>query len=123
MRHAGTIDEIARQSVLEGKVKGAARRAMTAALAIRFTLLMTLTPDADYAEVMAVLLGDLPLVPWQRPCAADRDGRRHLAGSARPAPLERLRDRRWPGSTPSTASGITGRWPRAAWRCARSTGR
>src|ERR1700758_1422636 len=37
---AGTIDEIARQSVLQGKVKGAARRAMTPALAIRFTLLM-----------------------------------------------------------------------------------
>jgi hypothetical protein len=35
--------------------------------AIRLTLLMTLMPDADYAEVMAALLGDLPLVPWQRP--------------------------------------------------------
>jgi hypothetical protein len=34
---AGTIDEIARQSVLEGKVKGTARRAMTPALAIRLT--------------------------------------------------------------------------------------
>ncbi len=91
---AGTIDEIARQSVLEGKVKGAARRAMTAALAIRFTLLMTLTPDAGYAEVMALLLGDLPLVPWQRPyqvpTATVACTWREALG---PRPLERLRDR------------------------------
>jgi hypothetical protein len=63
--NGGTIDEIARQPVLEGKVNGAARRALTPALAVRFTLL-TLTPDADYAEVMALLLGDLPLVPGHR---------------------------------------------------------
>jgi hypothetical protein len=50
-----------------GKVKGVARRAMTPALAIRFTLLMTLMPDADYPEVMAALLGDLAAMPWQRP--------------------------------------------------------
>ena len=91
---AGTIDEIARQSVLQGKVKGAARRAMTSALTIRFTLLMTLTPDADYAEVMAVLLGDLALVPWQRPYALPTAT---VAGTWRealgPRPLERLRDR------------------------------
>ena len=90
----GTIDEIARQSVLEGKVKGAVRRALTPALAIRFTLLMTLTPDADYAEVMALLLGDLPLVPWQRPyrvpTATVACTWRKALG---PRPLERLRDR------------------------------
>ena len=90
----GTIDEIARQSVLQGKVKGAARRAMTPALGIRFTLLMTLTPDADYAEVMAVLLGDLALVPWQRPYQIPTAT---VAGTWREAlgagPLERLRDR------------------------------
>ena len=63
----GVIDEIARTVLLDGKVKGAARRALTPALAIRLTLLMTLMPDAYYAEVMAALLGDLPLVPWQRP--------------------------------------------------------
>ena len=56
----GVIDEVAATVVLKGKVKGAARRAMTCALAIRFTLLMTLmAADADYAEVMAALLGDL----------------------------------------------------------------
>jgi hypothetical protein len=75
-------------------VKGAARRAMTPALAIRFTLLMTLAPDAGYAEVMDILLGDLVLVPWQRPyrvpTAAVACTWREAIG---PAPLERLRDR------------------------------
>jgi hypothetical protein len=89
----GVIDEIAQTAVLDGRVKGAARRAMTPALAIRFTLLMPLVPDADYTEVMAILLGDLVLVPWQRPCqvptAAVACTWREALG---PAPLERLRD-------------------------------
>ena len=63
----GVIDEIAAQAMLTGKVKGEARRAMTPALTIRATLLMGVLPDADYGEVMAALLGDLVLVPWQRP--------------------------------------------------------
>src|SRR6266545_4282138 len=64
----GVIEEIARSvSLRGGKVKGKARRAMTAALAIRLMLLMTLMPEADYAEVMAALLGELAGVPWQRP--------------------------------------------------------
>src|SRR5271156_4852493 len=63
----GVIGEIAASAVLGGKVKGTARRAMTPALAIRFILLMTLMPDADYAGVMAALAGDLAGVPWQRP--------------------------------------------------------
>jgi hypothetical protein len=90
----GVIDEIARAVTLGGAVKGAARRAMTPALAIRFTLLMTLAPDAGYAEVMDILLGDLVLVPWQRPyrvpTAAVACTWREAIG---PAPLERLRDR------------------------------
>ena len=53
MRQPGVIDKITRTVLLDGKVKGAARRALTPALAIRLTLLMTLMPDADYAEVMA----------------------------------------------------------------------
>jgi hypothetical protein len=89
----GVIDEIARTAVLGGKVKGAARRAMTPALTIRFTLLMTLTPDAGYPEVMDILLGDLVLVPWQRPyrvpTAAAACTWREAIGAA---PLERLRD-------------------------------
>jgi len=63
----GSIDEIAAQATLAGKVKGEVRRAMTAALTIRATVLMGVTPDADYGEVMAALLGDLVLVPWHRP--------------------------------------------------------
>jgi hypothetical protein len=90
---AGTIDEVARQVTLDGRVKGAARRAMSPALAIRFTLLMTLIPDADYAAVMDILLGDLVVVPWQRPyrapTAAVACTWREALGAV---PLERLRD-------------------------------
>jgi hypothetical protein len=89
----GVIDQVAGSAVLGGRVKGAARRAMSPALAIRFTLLMTLAPDAGYAEVLAALLGDLVLVPWQRPyrvpTAAAACTWREALG---PAPLERLRD-------------------------------
>jgi hypothetical protein len=89
----GVIDQVARSVVLGGRVKGAARRAMSAALAIRLTLLMTLVPDAGYTEVMEILLGDLVLVPWQRPCrvptAAVACIWREALGAA---PLERLRD-------------------------------
>jgi len=66
---------------------------MSPALAIRFTLLMTLVPDADYAEVMEVLLGDLVLVPWQRPCQAPTAAAACIWREALgPAPLERLQD-------------------------------
>jgi hypothetical protein len=63
----GVIDEIAARAALSGKVKGKARRSMTAAAAIRATILMALMPDADYAGVLAAVFGDLALVPWQRP--------------------------------------------------------
>jgi hypothetical protein len=89
----GVIDRIARTVTLDGRVKGAARRAMSPALAIRFTLLMTLTPDAGYPEVIGILLGDLALVPWQRPyrvpTAAVACTWREAIG---PAPLEQLQD-------------------------------
>ncbi len=89
----GVIDQVARSAVLGGRVRGTARRAMSPALAIRFTVLMTLTPDADYTEVLEALPGDLVLVPWQRPCrvpaAAAACTWREALG---PAPLERLRD-------------------------------
>ena len=89
------ISEIAASAVLGGKVKGTARRTMTPALAIRFILLMTLMPaDADYAAVMAALLGDLAGVPWQRPyqlpTATVASTWRDALG---PVPLEQLRDR------------------------------
>jgi hypothetical protein len=91
------IDEIARSVTLGGRVKGAAWRAFTPALAVRFTLLMTLMPlmpDAGYPEVAEALIGDLALVAWRRPyrvptAAADCTWREGLG----PVPLERLRDR------------------------------
>ena len=90
---ADVIGHIAAGATLGGKVKGAARRAMTPALAIRLTVLMTLMPDADYAEVLAAMLGDLALVPWQRPYAQPAATVfciwRDALGAA---PLERLRD-------------------------------
>jgi hypothetical protein len=89
----GVIDEIAAATVLTGKVKGKARRSMTTGLAIRFVLLMTLVKDADYAEVLAALLGDLAGVPWRRPFALPTatvacTWRKALG----PAPLQELRD-------------------------------
>jgi hypothetical protein len=54
---------------------------------------MTLVPDADYTAVIETLLGDLVLVPWQRPyrvpTAAVACTWREALG---PVPLERLRD-------------------------------
>ncbi len=90
----GVISEVAASAVLGGTVKGTARRTMTPALAIRFILLMTLMPaDADYAGVMAALLGDLAGVPWQRPyqlpTATVASTWRDALG---PVPLEQLRD-------------------------------
>ncbi|MFI5065215.1 MAG: hypothetical protein ACHP9Z_14750 [Streptosporangiales bacterium] len=90
----GVIDGIAAQATLAGKVKGKARRAMTAALAIRATVLMALMPDADYSEILTALLGDLVLVPWQRPFRVPgpkvmSTWRKALG----PAPLTGLQDR------------------------------
>jgi hypothetical protein len=86
------IGQIAAAVTLTGKVKGAARRAMTPALAIRLVLLMTLLA-ADYAEVMAALIGDLAAVPWQRryalPTATVASTWREAIG---PGPLQELRD-------------------------------
>jgi len=90
---ADVIGHIAAGATLGGKVKGAARRAMTPALAIRLTVLMTLMPDADYAEVLAAMLGDLALVPWQRPYAQPTATVFCIWRAALGAgPLERLRD-------------------------------
>jgi len=63
-------------------------------MVIRLVLLMTLMPGSCYAEAIAALLGDLPLVPWHRryqvPTPAVACTWRDAAG---PAPLEQLRDR------------------------------
>ena len=90
----GVTGEIAGQSTLAGKVKGKARRAMTAALAIRASILMALMPDADYGEVVATLLGDLVLVPWQ--CPFQVPGPKVVStwrAALGPAPLAGLQER------------------------------
>ncbi|MGH3125810.1 MAG: hypothetical protein ACRDND_32945, partial [Streptosporangiaceae bacterium] len=89
----GVISQIAAGLTMQGKVKGTARRAMTPALVIRLTLLMTLLRDADYAEVVAALLGDLALVPWQRPYAlATATVFSTWREAVGPGPLQELRD-------------------------------
>jgi hypothetical protein len=89
----GLIDQLAASVRLCGEVKGVARRAMSPALVIRLVVLMTLMPDADYAEVMAALLGDLVAVPWAGPYRAPTATVvctwRAAVGAA---PLEQLRD-------------------------------
>ncbi len=90
----GVIEEIAAQAALSGKVKGKARRSMTAAAAIRATILMALMPDSDYAGVLAAVFGDLVLIPWQRPFQVPTP---KVLGTWRaalgPAPLARLQAR------------------------------
>ncbi|MGH3303529.1 MAG: hypothetical protein ACRDOK_18000 [Streptosporangiaceae bacterium] len=90
----GVIDQIAAAAALTGKVKGKARRAITAAFAIRASVLMGMMPDADYGEVMTALAGDLVLVPWQRryqvPTGKVLSSWRAAPG---PAPLTELQDR------------------------------
>ena len=61
-----TIGQVA-QVTPRGAIKGTARRAMSIAAAVRGSLLMTLMPDADHAEILAALFGDLAAVPWQAP--------------------------------------------------------
>ena len=89
----GVIGRIAAGVRLDGKVKGQARRAMTVALAIRHTLLMTLMPGSGYADVTQALLGDLAAVPWQQryrlPTATVICTWREAVG---PEPLEQLQD-------------------------------
>ena len=106
----GIIDKVAAGAALEGRVKGTARRAMTAALVIRLVLLMTLMPGSCYAEAITALLGDLPLVPWHRPTGCP------LTRWPAPGGTRQARRRwsscgtgRWPASTLSTASMTTAR--------------
>jgi hypothetical protein len=89
----GTIDEVAAQVMPRGKVKGAARRSMTMAAALRAALLTGLMPQAGYGEILAALFGDLPLVPWHVPFAVPTETVlatwRDAAG---PEPVLRLQD-------------------------------
>ena len=87
------IDEVARSVMLDGRVKGAARRAMTPGAGDPVHPADDPDPGAGYPEVIEALLGDLILLPWQRPyrvpTAAAACTWREALG---PAPLERLRD-------------------------------
>jgi hypothetical protein len=69
----GTIGQVAAQVIPRGKVKGTARRSMTMAAALRAVLLMALMPEAGYGEILAVLFGDLALLPWHVPFAVPTD--------------------------------------------------
>jgi hypothetical protein len=88
-----TVSRLAAQVRPRGKTKGTARRSMTMAVTLRASLLMTLMPDADYAEVLAALFGDLAAVPWHVPfsvpTATVLTTWREAAG---PQPLEQLQD-------------------------------
>lgn len=86
-----TIGRVAVQVKPPGRIKGTARRSLTMAAALRASLLMTLMPEADYAEVLAALFGDLAVVPWHVPFAVPTAtvlcSWRKAAG---PGPLEQL---------------------------------
>ena len=88
----GVIDRVAERALLRREfVKGERERLLAAAFMIRVLVLMTLMPEARVSDVVAVLAGDLALVPWSRPWrpASERacgDWRNALG----PGPLEEL---------------------------------
>src|SRR5260221_3656861 len=88
------IGEVAAQVTRSGAIKGTARRAMTFAAALRGSLLMTLMPDADHAEILAALFGDLAGVPGQAaftvPTGTVFSAWRKVAGPERVAVLQGL---------------------------------
>src|SRR5258708_11954161 len=83
------IGQVAAQVTPRGAIKGTARRARAIADAVRGSLLMTLMPSADHAEILAALFGDLAAVRGRRrsPC---RPVPCSLPGAKRPA------RNRWP---------------------------
>jgi hypothetical protein len=88
----GVIDGIAERAALDGRhIKGKYRRLLSAAFMIRVIVLWTLMPEAQLADVITALAGDLALLPWSRRWhpASERaclDWRKALG----PAPLEEL---------------------------------
>jgi hypothetical protein len=63
----GVIEELCDQAVAAGLVKpGERRRLMSLPFIMRVVVAMTLLPDADYPEVIRVLTGLLPGLPWAR---------------------------------------------------------
>jgi hypothetical protein len=90
----GAADGIAWRAPLGARfVKGKRERLLARAFMVRVIVLMTLMPDAGISDVIAVLAGDLALVPWARPW---RPASARSAGDWRNAlgfvPLEELRD-------------------------------
>ena len=63
----GVIEELCDQAVAAGLVTpGERRRLMSLPFIMRVVVAMTLLPDADYPEVIRVLAGLLPRLPWAR---------------------------------------------------------
>jgi hypothetical protein len=88
----GVIDDVAERAVLRRQfVKGERKRLLSRAFMIRVVVLMTLVPEAGIRDVIALLAGDLALVPWSRPWAAASE---RACGDWRnalgPEPLEEL---------------------------------
>ncbi len=120
----GVINAVAAETVPRGRVRGTARRCMTMAAALRAVLLMTLMPEAGYGEILAALLGDLALLPWQSesavPTGTVLGTWRDAAG---PEPVLRLRDMVLAASGAEHQAMITGLSRSAACGSARLTGR
>lgn len=62
----GVIEELCDQAVAAGLARPSRRRLMSLPFIMRVVVAMTLLPDADYPEVMRVLAGLLPHLPWAR---------------------------------------------------------
>ena len=62
------MDGIAEAARLDGRfVKGERERLLARAFMVRVVVLMTLLPGTRAEEAVAVLAGDLALLPWARP--------------------------------------------------------
>lgn len=90
----GAADQVAAGARLDrGFVKGERERLLARAFMIRAVVLMTLVPGTRAEEAIALLAGDLALLPWARPwhpASARAAGKwRNALG---PVPLEDLRD-------------------------------
>jgi hypothetical protein len=91
---ADAVSGIAEDARLDGRfVKGERERLLGRAFMIRVIVLLTLVPDARVHDAVALLAGDLALVPWSKPW---RPASARAAGAWRsalgPVPLEELRD-------------------------------
>jgi len=90
----GAVSVIAEDAVLDRRfVKGERERLLATAFMIRAVVLMTLVPGTRAEDAVALLAGDLALVPWAKPwhpASARAAGKWRKALG--PAPLEDLRD-------------------------------